>query len=162
MRISPINTVNSMNFGAKIKPTESLKDSFDKIEKNTNSALMKDLNYAKDFIDSIARISESNKISDFAIEIDKRRPEHTYTKINGRRVSGGHNERIPNVQDSYLIIEGTKKYASKLEELEPSSLDLLKAKVEEAQRNLDELKERYSDRLKAEFEQARKMIFGAK
>ena len=162
MRISPINTVNSMNFGANIKPTQSLRESFDRIEKNTDSMIMKDLNYAKDFIDSIARISESKKITDFKIEIDKRRPEHTYTKINGRRVSGGHNERIPNRLDSYLVAEGTKKYASTLEELEPSTLDFLKAQVEATQNKLDELKERYGERLKAEFEQARKIIFDAK
>lgn len=159
MKVSPISTNNRINFSANITPTTFLKESFDRIEKNADSMIMKDLNYAKDFIDSIARISESKKIREFKIEIDKRRPEHTYTKINGRRVSGGHNERIPNLLDSYLVAEGTKKYASSLEEIEPSVLDFLKAQVEQAQLTLDELKERYSERLKAELEQAKKMIF---
>ena len=164
MKVNPINTINSsknnnMNFRAKIHPTQSLKDSFETIEKNTDSAIMKNLNYAKEFIDNIARISESKKVSDFAIEIDKRRPEHTYIKINGRRVSGGHNERIPNLQDSYLVAEGTKNFASKLEETEPSILDLMKARIEEAERTLDELKTMYSERLKSDFEQAKRIIF---
>ena len=159
MKISPINTVNNTNFKAAIQPTESLKEGFNMIERSANSIIMKDMNYAKDFVDSIARISESKKVQDFKIEIDKRRPEHTYTKINGKRVSGGHNERIPNIQDSYLVVEGTKQYASKLEELEPSVLDVLKKQIEEAQFKLDELKTRYSERLKAEFENAKKMIF---
>jgi len=159
MKISPINTVNNTNFKAAIQPTESLKEGFNMIERSANSIIMKDMNYAKDFVDSIARISESKKVQDFKIEIDKRRPEHTYTKINGKRVSGGHNERIPNIQDSYLVVEGTKRYASKLEELEPSILDVLKKQIEEAQFKLDELKTRYSERLKAEFENAKKMIF---
>ena len=159
MKISPINTVNNTNFKATIQPTKSLKEGFNMIERSANSIIMKDMNYAKDFVDSIARISESKKVQDFKIEIDKRRPEHTYTKINGKRVSGGHNERIPNIQDSYLVVEGTKRYASKLEELEPSILDVLKKQIEEAQFKLDELKTRYSERLKAEFENAKKMIF---
>ena len=159
MKISPINTVNNTNFKAAIQPTKSLKEGFNMIERSANSIIMKDMNYAKDFVDSIARISESKKVQDFKIEIDKRRPEHTYTKINGKRVSGGHNERIPNIQDSYLVVEGTKQYASKLEELEPSVLDVLKKQIEEAQFKLDELKTRYSERLKAEFENAKKMIF---
>ena len=58
-----------------------------------------------------------------------------------------------------MVAEGTKSFASKLEELEPSVLDVLKERVEEAQRVLDEAKARYSDRIKAEFEQARKVIF---
>jgi len=159
MKVSPINTITSTNFKAKIQPTESLREGFDSIERSANSIIMKDMNYAKDFIDSIARISESKKISDFKIEIDKRRADYTYTKINGRRVSGGPNGAFQNIQDAYLIAQGTKNYASKLEELEPSALDILKAQVEEAQLKLDDLKTRYSNRLKAEFEQARKMIF---
>lgn len=160
MKVSPINTINSnMNFRAKIQPTTYLKESFDKIEKVADSTIMKDLNYAKDFLDSIARISESKKVSDFKIEIDRRRADHTYTKINGRRVSGGHNERIPNVQDSYLVAEGTKNFASKLEELEPSTLDFMKAQIETAERALYDLKTRYSEKLKSDFQVARKMIF---
>ena len=159
MKVSPINTITSTNFKAKIQPTESLREGFDSIERSANSIIMKDMNYAKEFIDSIARISESKQISDFKIEIDKRRADYTYTKINGRRVSGGYNGDFKNIQDAYLIAQGTKNYASKLEELEPSALDILKAQVEEAQLKLDDLKTRYSNRLKAEFEQARKMIF---
>ena len=160
MKINPINTINnSTDFKAKIEPTESLKNAFDMVERSANSSIMKDLNFAKDFLDSIARISESQKVADYKIEIDKRRANHIYTKINGRSVSGGDNDRMPNVQDSYLVIEGTKNFASHLEEIEPSILDLLKAKVEIAQRALDEIKERYSERLKAEFEQAKQIIF---
>lgn len=161
MRINPINTINNKTiFKAKIQPTQSLKDGFDMIEKSTNSIIMKDMEYAKDFIDSIARISESKQVKNFKIEIDKRRANHTYTKINDKRVSGGSNEMLPNLQDSYLVVEGTKRFASNLEPLEPSTLDLLKTKVEYAQRNLDELKARYNEKLKAEFEQAKKIVFG--
>ena len=160
MKVNPINTnSNFSTFRARIQPTNDLRNSFNMIEKSANSGLMKDMNFAKDFIDSIARISESKKVDDFKIEVDKRRENYTYTKINGRRTNGGNNERITNLQDSYLVIEGVKKYASKLEELEPSSLDLLKAKVERAERELDELKTRYGERLKAEFEHAKKNIF---
>ena len=160
MKINPINTINDRtNFRAKIEPTEALRKAFDTVEKSADSIILKDMEYAKDFLDSIARISESKKISDFKIEIDKKRANHTYTKINGRRVSGGDNDRMPNIQDSYLVVEGTKRFASDLEQLEPSGLDLLKAQVEYAQRTLDEIKERYSERLKSEFEQARQVIF---
>ena len=159
MKISPINTINSTSFNANIKPTQSLNEGFDLIERNVNSIIMKDMNFAKDFLDSLAKISESDKVPDFKIEIDKRRLNHTYTKINGRRVSGGHNENIPNIQDSYLVVEGVKRYASNIKNSEPSLLDTLKEQVENAQRILDEAKERYSTRLKAEFEQAKKLIF---
>jgi len=110
-------------------------------------------------LDSIAKIQDAKNINDFKIDIDKRRTNYTYTRINGRKVSGGPNERLNNLQDSYLVVESTKNYAAKLGETEPSLLDFLKAQVEEAQRNLDELKVRYSERLKAEFEQAKKIIF---
>lgn len=159
MLVNPINTVNNVNFRANIKPTQSLREGFDMIERSADSIIMKEMNYAKDFLDSIARIEESNKISNFKIDIDKRRPDYTYTRINGRRISGGQNARFNNLQDAYLVVEGTKNYASKLEAPQPSLLDFLKAQVEEAQRNLDEIKERYSQRLKAEFEQAKKIIF---
>jgi len=160
MKVNPINTINSATtFKANIQPTQSLRDGFSKIEKCINSGTTKDLDYAKDFIDSIARISESKKIDEFKIEIDKRRPDHTYTKINGRRVSGGHNERQTNLLDDYLVVEGTKKYASKLEEAEPSLLDSLKAELDEAKRVLNDIETRYTNRLKVELEQAQKMIF---
>ena len=159
MLISPINTVNSTNFRANIKPTTSLKEGFELIEKDSESIIMKDMNYVKDFLDGVARISESKKIDNFKIDIDKRRPDYTYTKINGRRVYGGPNEKINNIQDAYLVVEGTKKYAENLEEIEPSLLDFMKAEIEEAQMKLDELKQRYNDRLKAELQQAKKVIF---
>ena len=142
MLVNPINTINSVNFRANITPTQSLREGFNMIERSADSIIMKDMNYAKDFLDSIARIEESNKIADFKIDIDKRRPDYTYTRINGRRVGGGHNAAISNIQDAYLVVESTKKYASKLEEQEPSLLDVLKTQVEEAQRNLDEVKAR--------------------
>lgn len=160
MKINPINTNNNISvFRAKIQPTQDLKNTFNAMEKSANSGLMKDMNFAKDFIDSIARISESKQINDFKIEVDKRRANYTYTKINGRRVSGGNNDRFSNLQDSYLVAEGVKNYAAKLEELAPSTLDLLKAKIEYAEQALDELKTRYSERLISEFEQAKKVIF---
>ena len=159
MLISPINSVSSTHFGATIKPTPALKEGFELIEKDSESIIMKDMNYVKDFLDSVVRISESKKIDNFKIDIDKRRPNYTYTKINGRRAFGGPNEKMNSVQESYLVVEGTKKYASKLEELEPSLLDFMKAEIEEAQMKLDELKQRYNDRLKAELEQAKKIIF---
>ena len=160
MRVNPINTVNiTTSFKANIVPTESLKETFDVLQRSANSPVLKDMNYTKDFLDSLARISESEKVAEFKIDIDKRRANHTYTKINGRRVSGGHNERIPNVQNSYLVAKGTKIFASKLEETEPTILDILKARVEDAQKVLDEAKARYSERIIAEFEQAKKIIF---
>ena len=161
MRISPINTINSTSFNANIKPTKALNDGFNLIERDVNSIIMKDMDYAKDFLDSLAKISESDKVSDFKIEIDKRRLNHTYTKINGRRVSGGYNEDIPNIQDSYLVAEGVKRFASKIEKSEPSILDMLKEQDEDAQRVLDVAKERYSARLKAEFQQAKQIIFNS-
>ena len=159
MLINPINTINHNNFKAKIQPTESLRQGFDMMEKCSNSWLDKDMNSLKDFLDSLARISEKDKASEFKIDIDRKRQGYTYTKINGRRVSGGHQERMPNLCDSYLTVEGIKKYASTLEEMQPSPLDFLKAQVEEAENRLAQLKERYSNQLKSELEQAKKMIF---
>lgn len=159
MKVNPINTNQNLSFNANIKPTKELQDGFLKVEKCVNSGIMKNMNYAKDFLDSIVRIDQSSKISNFKIEIDKLRPEHTYTKINGRRICGGHNETQRNLQEDYLVVEGVKKYASKLEEIEPSVLDVLKEQVEEAERALDEIKTRYGERLKAELEQAQKFIF---
>jgi len=157
MLIRPINP--NQNFKATIIPSESLNNGFNMIDKNIHSGTMKNMNYAKDFLDSIARIIESKKISKFKIDIDKQRENHTYTKINGRRLMGGHNDCQPNLQDDYLVVEGIKKYASRLEETPASTLDILKTKVEEAEEALDLLKERYNNRLKAELEQAKKIIF---
>ena len=159
MKISPINTYNGMNFKAEIIPTESLKNGFQMMDKYADSVSMKDLNSVKDFLDSIVRISETKKVHEFKIDIDKKRENYTYTKINGRRVSGGHNERQLNLLDSYLVIEGIKKYASKCEEGEPTVLDMLKQQIEEAENKLYELKLRYGNRLKSELEQAQKLIF---
>ena len=159
MRVNPINTNNNTSFRAVIKPSESLKEGFTMMEKYASSGTMKDMNSVKDFLDSLARISESQKVSKFKIEIDKERPEYTYTKINGRRISGGSNEGYKNLQDSYLVVEGTKRYASKLEDSTPSILDILKSKIEEAELALDELKEVYGRRLQAELEQAKTLIF---
>jgi hypothetical protein len=124
-----------------------------------NSESMKDMNTVKDFLDSLVRINESEKITKYKIEIDKSRPEYTYTKINGKRVSGGSNERQLNLQDSYIVMESTNRFASRLEEIQPSVLDTLKAQIEDAETVLDILKTRYFNRLKAELEQAQKLIF---
>ena len=159
MRVNPVNTNYNTNFKADIKPTSSLKKGFEMMSKYVDSANMKHLNSVKDFIDSLARISETKKVNEFKIEIDKKRENYTYTKINGRRVSGGHNDRQPQLQDSYMVIEGTKRYASNCEEIEPSVLDMLKSQIEEAENKLDELKLRYGNRLKSELEQAQKLIF---
>ena len=159
MKISPINTNNNC-FTATIKPSDSLQEAFLMAEKYTKNGTMKDMNTVKNFLDSIARISDSQKITKYKIDIDKTRPEYTYAKINGKRISGGSNERLQNLQDSYIVIESTNKFASGLEEPKPSVLDSLKAQIEETELMLDELKERYCNRLKAELEQAQKFIFG--
>ncbi len=160
MLINPINAaISNTNFKSIIKPTDSLREGFDLINKDVKSGSMKNLNYVKDFMDSLVKIRDSEKSSAFKIDIDKNRADYTYTKINGRRVSGGHNERQINLQDGYLVVEGIKRYASKLENIQPSCLDILKLQIEETEAKLDELIERYSLRLKAEVEQAQKMIF---
>ena len=160
MKINPINTNNNnYNFKATVKPSDSLKKAFEIAEKYTNTGSMKDLDTVKLFIDSLFRISESKKITKYKIEIDRARPEYTYTKINGKRISGGANERQQNLQDSYIVMESTKKFASKLEEISPSVLDSIRAKIVEAESVLDELKTTYCNRLKAELEQAEKIIF---
>ena len=159
MQINPINSHNCTNFKADIKPTPVLKEGIELMENCVKSGTMKNMNYAKDFLDSLVRIRDSKMVQDFKIEVDKRRADHTYTKINGRRVSGGHNESLPNIQDNYLAVEGTKRFATKLEDIEPSYLDHLKSQIEEVDALLDTLKERYAGELKAELEQAKKMIF---
>lgn len=162
MLINPINTINNNTcFKSQIRPTPSLREGFDMVENCAKSGTMKNMNYAKEFLDSIARISESKKKAEFKIEIDKRRENYTYTKINGRRINGGHNESQPNLNDNYLVVEGTKRYAAKLEETEPSYLDILKQQIDEAQERLDSLKERFNNQLIAEIKQAEKMIFNA-
>ena len=162
MLIKPINNSNNnINLKSQIKPTPELQQGFNKIENCINSGTMKNFDYAKDFLDSIVRIRDSKKHSSFKIEIDKRREDYSYIKINGRRTNGGHNERQANIQDDYLIVEGVKKYASKLEDIEPSYLDILKAKIEEAEAVLDELHERYARYLQIELKQAQKDIFDA-
>lgn len=161
MRINPININSKTNFRATIHPSESLQSGFDMLKKYADSGCMKDLNSVKDFVDSLTRISESNKAKDFKIEIDKRRPNYTYTKINGKRVSGGDNSFQKNLQEAYLVVEGTKKFASKLEESQPSILDAMKAEIEAKIAEIDELKERYSRRLKDELEHTQQIIFKA-
>jgi len=159
MQINPISSNNCTNFKANINPTPVLKEGIEMVEGWVTSGTMKNMNYAKDFLDSLVRIRDSKMVQDFKIEIDKRRAEHTYTKINGRRVSGGHNETQSNIQENYLAVEGTKRFASKLEGIQPSYLDTLKSQIEEVDALLDTLKERYAKQLKAELEQAKKMIF---
>lgn len=161
MKINPINTNNSStSFKAHIQPTQSLKDGFDMIERSTNSVIMKEMNYVKDFIDSITRISESTKIKDFKIEIEKGQSERAYAKINGLHLIDDPNEKVSNIQGSYLVVEETKKYASTLEPLKPSVLDDLKTQIEAAQRRLNELKVKYSETLMLEFKKAKQNVFG--
>ena len=158
MRISPINSTNT-NFKAVIVPTESLGEGFKLAERCVKSGTMKDLNLTKDFLDSLAKISESPKIQRYKIDIDKRREGYTYTRINGSRISGGHNECAVKYNDDYLVVEGTKAYAKKLGGSEDSILEGLKSEVEAAEAKLFELKEQYARRLRAELEQAQKIIF---
>ena len=161
MLVNPINnTSNNINFKSQIKPTEDLRQGFLMIQRSVESETIKNLNATKDFLDSLVRIRESKKNTSFKIEIDKRRENHSYIRINGRRTSGGHNEWNSNINDDYLVVEGLKKYAAKLEDIEPSRLDLLKNEIIEAENKLWELKERYANQLKAELEQAQKSIFG--
>ena len=80
MKINPINSVNNTSYKANIKPTKSLKESFDMMENCVQTGTMKNLNSAKDFLDSLVRIRESKKVQDFKIEIDKRRAEHKTCK----------------------------------------------------------------------------------
>ena len=159
MRINPINTNNNTNFQAIIRPSNSLKEGFEMAQKTVHNGTTKDLNSVKEFLDSLVRISETKKIKEYKIDIDKRRPDYTYTKINGKRVIGVPTERNQNIQDAYLVVEGTKKYASNLEDVQPFILDILKTKIEETENLLDELKDRYSKRIQAELEQAQKLIF---
>ena len=160
MKINPINTNNNnYSFRATIKPSKSLKEAFIKAENYMNSESMKDMNAVKDFLDSLVRINESKKIAKYKIEVDKSRPDYTYAKINGKRVNGGANEKQHNILDSYIVMDSTNKFASKLEEIQPSVLDTLKAQIEDAESALDTLKTRYFNRLKAELEQAQKLIF---
>ena len=160
MLISPISSVKiNTNFKAEIRPSASLKEGFDMMEKCADSMSMKDMNSVKEFIDSLVKISETSRISEFKIDVDKRRPEYTYLRINGKRVNGGHNERQTNLLDSYIVVQGTKNYASKLEESSPTVLDYLKSQIEETEEKLYQLKERYGERLKAELQQAKKVIF---
>ena len=83
----------------------------------------------------------------------------TNEEQNTRRVSGGHNENLPNIQDNYLAVEGIKRYASKLEKIQTSYLDNLKSQIEQVDSLLDTLKDRYAYQIKAELEEAKKMIF---
>lgn len=157
MRVYPINTNNNVNHKATIKPTKSLQEGFNIYERCTDSGCMKSLNSLKEFVDTLARIRESKKIREFKIEMDKSNPDCTKIKINGNIVSDG--EKCQNLQEGYLVVEHTQKFASELEKAQPSILDNLKAEIEAKYAELDELKERYGQRLKAELEQAKKMIF---
>ena len=161
MNINPINTIktNNINFKARIIPTQDLDSGFELIKKCVKTGTMKNLNFAKEFLDSIASINNSEELQKFKIEIDKRRAGYTYTKINNRRVRGGHNDFLPNIQDSYLVIEGTNSCAKKLAQSQPTVLDELKNKIETLEEQLSELKECYSRRIEAEIEQAQKLIF---
>jgi len=157
MRVNPINTNNNINHRATIKPTKSLQEGFNLYEQYVESGCMKSLNSLKEFVDTLARIRESKKIREFKIEIDKSNPDCAKIKINGEIVNNGEDCR--NIQEGYLVVEHTQKFASELEKAQPSILDNLKAEIEAKYAELDELKERYGQRLKAELEQAKKMIF---
>ena len=151
MKINPINIQNNTNFQAKIVKNNSLDSAYSIIAKNASSAQIKNMNFAKDFVDSMRKIATSKKIEEFNIYIDKRRPNYTYVNINGRRVSGGANEYSQCVEDNYRIIECCKKYASKLkEETISTKLDEIKSEVEAAEKKLHDLKEKYSKMLKQE------------
>ena len=158
MRINPINTTD-LNYKANIKPTDSLKNSFNMIKDYAKSDSLNDLDYVKDFLDSLAIISESKKINEFVINIDKRRENHTYVKINNRRVKGGHNECLSGIKDEILTVEGTKCFAKKLETPKRSVCDYISMEIEQFQQKISELKEQYQRRLQSEIEKAEKIIF---
>ena len=94
MKINPINTQSNTNtnFKAQVIKNPSIDSAYSMIEENASSVLMKNLNYAKDFIDGMRKIMSSKKTEKFNIFVDKRRPNYTYVNINGRRVSGGATE----------------------------------------------------------------------
>ena len=156
-----IQSINNTIFKAKIIPNKCLDEGFSMAEKCAKSESIKDLNYAKEFLDGIVRIGESEKIPNFKIEIDKRRLNYTYTKINDSRVNGGPNEFMQNVNDDYLVVESIKKYANTLAPIGPSHIDLLKVKTELAEKQYLELKNRYRELLQEQLEHVRTNIFNA-
>jgi len=146
MKVNPIST-NNINFEAKIINNPDLEKGYAMAERCANTMLMKDLDLAKDFVESLQKIKASDKIDTFEIGIDKRRPNYTYTKINGRRHYGGANEFQQNLQDDYLVVTGCKKYASKLGGTEPTKLDNIKNDINKTMDKLYKLKEKYAEEI---------------
>ena len=153
MKINPINTQNNTNtnFKTKLIKNPSIDSAYSMIEENASSVIMKNMDFAKDFLDSMRKIISSKKTEFFNIFLDKRRPNYTYININGRRVYGGADEFKMHLKDDYMIVEGCNKYASKLNGTsEPTELDIIKNKIETTERKLCHLKEQYSKLLKQE------------
>lgn len=155
MKINPISTIDRTNFGAKIVPTEPLGDAFIMVNKCINSGVTKNMNYAKGFIDSIARIKATKDIAEYRLELDETTPNHTYAYINGQLA----NYCITPMKGDYFAVEVTKKYSANFEKNEKSVLDVLQGQIEEARLKLSELEDKYGQCLKTEIEKLQNSIF---
>ena len=72
MRVFPITIQNNTNFKSKIIKTQFLNHGFDMAIEETNSPLMKDLNRAKGFYDSIRTIAADTSKATFEINAEEK------------------------------------------------------------------------------------------
>ena len=151
MKVSPINN-KSINFGAKIEYNSFVEKGFDLAKKSTDSARMKDLNFSKEFIDSVSTILNDGK---------KKTVE--FNRPGCPEILVGKQGIIRNPQEGYESVYMINSYAASLENKPEKSgldkkMDELKKRIEYTSVLLEELKADYAKCLREKLEYLQETI----
>lgn len=154
MQINPIKNTNNTNFGTKIKFNKTLEEGFKHAKSCSSSAKIKELNYSKEFVDSLRAILDNH--TDTSLEVVSNKVAGTYT-----RIADGYNNKIANTyipNEGSKCIEAVKNYAKILPVPEPTNLDTLKRHLDNTLNLVEVLKNKYSKALAKEIENLEKRI----
>lgn len=150
MRVFPITIQNNTNFKSKIIKTQFLNHGFDMAIEETNSPLMKDLNRAKGFYDSIRTIAADTSKATFEINAEEKSSKaikNVVATVDGKDQVVLNNKN-PNLLPGYLCATGINKYASEIKQKpEETYLDELQRSIAKLQEQLSAAQNEYAEEL---------------
>lgn len=142
-----INAINNTNFGSKIGYNKTMQKGFELAKNSTDSLLMKDLNFAKDFSDNVRTVLNDKSQDEVSFILKPRQGIFTKFKSGEERVL---NKSKAN--EGYLCTEALSEYSDKFNKSKSRQLETIKFKLDEALSKVDMLKQEYSNALKKELD----------
>lgn len=155
MRIQPIN--NETNFGTKVKYNNAIEKGFELARGNKSGNTLKDLNFAKDFIDNVKTIL--NDGSKDCVEFVAKNSSDVYT-----RTEKGEQKFFEGTysNEGYNVVQALKKYSEGKKNKKTSAIDELKSQLDGAIELVEILKVKYSEVIDNELDRLQQRIKNSK